>query len=100
MLRRQLTRKQLLPFSGAAGAMPGGDGSLRGCTLLAPGDRPTRSHRAADEPALRQAVAQEPENDGNDAEAICKAAGRCGSCQSRAGLSRTSKHSIVFVSSN
>ena len=61
MLRRQLTRKQLLPFSGAAGAMPGGDGSLRGCTLLAPGDRPTRSHRAADEPALRQAVAQEPE---------------------------------------
>ena len=37
-------------------------------------------------------------NDGNDAEAVCEAAGpQCGSCRSRADLSRTFKHSIGFA---
>ena len=61
MLRRQLTRKQLLPFLARLEPCLVGMEACGGCTLLGPGDRQTRSHRAADEPALRQAIAQEPE---------------------------------------
>ena len=56
--------------------MPGGNGSLWRRALLGPRDRQARPRSAADEPALRQAIRKSQKNDGNDAEAICEAAGR------------------------
>src|SRR5258708_7251146 len=68
-LREQLLRylpQEAEARSGAgvlrrAAALPGGDGGLRGRSLLGPGDRSAWSPDAADRAGLRQAVREAPE---------------------------------------
>src|ERR1700674_1396222 len=59
-----------------AAAVPGGDGSVRGCPLLGAGTDEVGPYGEADESAIREAVCQEQQNDANDAEAICEAVAR------------------------
>ena len=101
VLRKQLTRKQLLPFLARLQPCMVGMEACGGAHYWA--REITKLGHAARlmSPHFVKPYRKSQKNDGNDAEAICEAPGgsRCGSCQLSAELSRTSRRSIGFVSS-